>query len=281
MAKLHGEHRSDGGSRAAFKQQNDLCRHPVEAQQCKNSHTDRRDQHHPESGQLPDVPVAHDALQVTGCDQHSGDEHRKRGVHPAQQVDGLGDEVGNGDLKQIDRQTHHHGVEHRGVQQAAGDLLWVGAAAYHAVPHGPEQNVEHRDIGTGVEQTFRAKEGGDQRETHIRRVGKDAGKPKDRRTAILPASRQQQRDRRADQDGEDAHPKGRQQVVQDLLAELHHIGVDDHRRNDQIEQEVREGLLALLLQHTGFNGHKAATDEQKQDDDLLRGDKSQFHKSTS
>ncbi len=65
-----------------------------QTQQGKQSHAYSRDQQHTHTGQLPDLPVGQDGAQVAGADQHAGDQHRERGVHAAQQLQGLDDQRG-------------------------------------------------------------------------------------------------------------------------------------------------------------------------------------------
>ena len=199
------------------------------------------------------------------------------GVHACQQLNGLGNEAGDGDLEKVEDQPRHQRIEHRGAQQIAGHILGVGAAADHAVAHGPQQDVEDRDVGAGVKQPLCAEERRDEGKTHVGRIGEDRGKPKDGGAAVLAAGRQHQRDDGADADGQHAHPERGQQVAQDLGAELHPIGVDDHGRDNQIDQKVGERLLVFRLEHAGLDGHGARCHQQKEYDDLLCADESQFH----
>ena len=143
--------------------------------------------------------------------------------------------------------------------------------------HGPEQDIEHGHVGAGIEQPLRPKQRRNEREAHIGCVGEDRCEPEDGGPAVFLPGSQGQRQHGADEDGQNAQPERGQQVVQDLLAEVHHVGVDDHGRNDQVDQQVREGLPPFRLQHTGLDGGRARPDEQKQHDDLLCADKCQFH----
>lgn len=65
--------------------------------------------------------------------------------------------------------------------------------------------------------------------------------------AVLAAGGEGQRDAGTDEQGQQAHPKGGQQVVQNFHTELHTVGVHDHGGHHQIDQQVGKGLLALGL----------------------------------
>ena len=80
-----------------------------------------------------------------------------------------------------------------------------------------------------------------------------------------------------DEQGQQAHPKGGQQVVQNFHTELHTVGVHDHGGHHQIDQQVGKGLLALRFEHAGFHSGDAGAHEQKQHDDLTGRDLCEFH----
>ena len=277
MAKLHRKHRGDGGRRTALQQQNDLCGHAAEAQQPEHRQADGGDQQHAHGGQLPHRLAAHDAAQVPGGKEHAGDDHGKGCGHVGHQLQRLGDELRHRDLQQVDAKADHHGVQHRCVQQAVQDLFGVGTPTHKAVAHGPQQNVEHGHIGAGIEQTLGPEQRRDERKTHVRRIGKNAGEPEDGGTAVLAAGGEGQRDAGTDEQGQQAHPKGGQQVVQNFHTELHTVGVHDHGGHHQIDQQVGKGLLALRFEHAGFHSGDAGAHEQKQHDDLTGRDLCEFH----
>ena len=123
VVELHGEDRGDGCGWAALEQKHDLRRHAVEAQQSENGDADRRNEQHSDTSKFPDVFIADDALQITGGDEHTSDEHRERRVHAAEQVDGLCDEIRHRDLKQINRKADDHRIDGRGTGEGLRDFL--------------------------------------------------------------------------------------------------------------------------------------------------------------
>ena len=204
--------------------------------------------------------VSHDAAYVTGSDQHPGDEHGQRGVHPGQQFQRLGDQGRQRDLQQIDAQAHYNGIQYRGAHQTAGNLLYAGAAADKTVAQRPQQNVEHGNVGTGIQKTLGAEQRRNKREAHVRCVRKNAGKPENGHPAAGLACREQQGDHGAQQHGQNAHTKSRQQIVQDLGAELHAVRVYHHGRYDDVHQQIGKRLFVLQLEHTGLDRHHACAD---------------------
>ena len=106
---------------------------------------------------------------------------------------------------------------------------------------------------------------------------KNAGKPENGHPAAGLAYREQQGDHGAQQHGQDTHAKSRQQIVQDLGAELHAVRVYHHGWHNDVHQQIGKRLFVFQLEHTGLDRHHACADQQEQDRDLLRGDESQFH----
>lgn len=107
---------------------------------------------------------------------------------------------------------------------------------------------------------------------------KNAGEPENGHPAASLACREQQSDHSAQQHGQDAHAESRQQIAQNLGAELHAVRVYHHGRHNDVHQQIGKRLLVFQLEHAGFDRHHACADQQEQDRDLLRGDESQFHK---
>ena len=208
--------------------------------------------------------VSHDAAHVTGGDQHPGDEHGKRRVYPGQQLQRLSDQGRQRDPQQIDAQPHHNGIQYRGAHQTAGNLFYTGTAADKTITQRPQQNVEHSNVGTGIQKTFGAEQRRNKREAHVRRVGKNAGKPENGHPAAGLACREQQGDHGAQQNGQDTHAKSRQQITQDLGAELHAVRVYHHGRHDDVHQQIGKRLLVFQLEHTGLDRHHACADQQEQ-----------------
>ena len=66
------------------------------------------------------------------------------------------------------------------------------------------------------------------------------------------AGREQQGDDESQQDGQGAQGERGHEVVQNFCAELHAVGVDDHGRDDEVDQQVRESLLALGAEQAGL-----------------------------
>ena len=184
-------------------------------------------------------------------------------------------------MQEVNGQADQDSVNGRGVGQALHHGFGVGTAADHAVAQCPEQNVEHRDIGAGVKQSLRAEQGRDEREAHVSCIGKDAGKAEDRGPAVLAAGGEGQREHGAQCNGEDAQAERRQQVAQDFKAELHLIGVYDHGRDHDVDQQIGQRLFVFQLQDTRFDSQRAHPNEQKQHNDLLGADKCQLHKESS
>ena len=90
-----------------------------------------------------------------------------------------------------------------------------------------------------------------------------------------------QREHGAQCNGEDAQAERRQQVAQDFKAELHLIGVYDHGRDHDVDQQIGQRLFVFQLQDTRFDSQRAHPNEQKQHNDLLGADKCQLHKESS
>ena len=65
----------------------------------------------------------------------------------------------------------------------------------------------------------------------------------------------------AQQNGQHTEAESRQQVAQDLHAELHLVGVQDHGRHHYIDQQPAEGLFALTAQDAGFGGRCTGKDQ--------------------
>ena len=72
------------------------------------------------------------------------------------------------------------------------------------------------------------------------------------RPAVPAAGREQQGDDESQQDGQGAQGERGHEVVQNFCAELHAVGVDDHSGDDEVDQQVREGLLALGAEQAGL-----------------------------
>ena len=279
MVELDGEHRGDGCSRAAFQQHDDLRDHAVaeEPQRGESCDGQHRNEKHSDYGELPDVLIGEGAVQVARGDEHTGDEHGEGSVHVAQKLHGLDDEVGQRDLEQVDGKTHDDGVDGRAVQQALGDLFGVGAAADHAVAHRPEQEIEHGKEGAGIKQALGAEERRNEGQAHIARIGENTGEPEDGRPAVPAAGREQQGDDESQQDGQGAQGERGHEVVQNFCAELHAVGVDDHGRDDEVDQQVRESLLALGAEQAGLGTKSPQPYEDEQFRHLLGGDDSKVH----
>ena len=65
--------------------------------------------------------------------------------------------------------------------------------------------------------------------------------------------------------------------MQNFCAELHAVGVDDHGRDDEVDQQVRESLLALGAEQAGLGTKSPQPYEDEQFRHLLGGDDSKVH----
>ena len=128
-----------------------------------------------------------------------------------------------------------------------GNLFYAGAAADKTVAQRPQQNIEHGNVGAGIQKPLRAQHRRNEREAHVCRVGKNAGKPKNGHPAAGLACREQQGDHGAQQHGQDTHAKSRQQITQDLGAELHAVRVYHHGRYDDVHQQIGKRLFVFQL----------------------------------
>ena len=221
--------------------------------------------------------IGEGVVQVARGDEHTGDEHGEGSVHAAQKLHGLDDEVGQRNLEQVEDETHDDGVDGRAVQQALGDLFGVGAAADHAVAHRPEQEIEQGKEGAGIKQALGAEERRNEGQAHVARIGENTGEPKDGRPAVPAAGREQQGDDESQQDGQGAQGERGHEVAQNFCAELHAVGVDDHGRDDEVDQQVREGLLALGAEQAGLGTKSPQPYEDEQFHHLLGGDDGKTH----
>ena len=194
------------------------------------------------------------------------------GVHPAQQADGLGQEVRHRHLPQVERQAHRHRKEGGFGEQLPEGAPAPAAGGQQGDACRPEQDVEKGVEDAGVQQPLGPEQGFDQGEAHVPRVGKGDGKAEQGAVRVVHPAGGQQGDAQAQPQGGGAGQGRPHQVGQDLGVEGDQVGIDDHGGDHQVDQQGRKALAGPGVQDPGPHRQVAGQDQQEHDQHLLRRD---------
>ena len=132
------------------------------------------------------------------------------------------------------------------------DFFHLCLSGHHAVAECPQQDVEDGHKRARVEKTFASEQRADQRKSHVGGIGKSAGEADDCAILLCDSSRCEKSEDQSDQKRERAEYKSREQVVKGRRVKFDEIGVNDHCRDNEIDQDIGEHRLFRWFEDAGL-----------------------------